>query len=225
MTRTTQAVEAAVQRIMEMVDIHGGHRWATGWDERADSDKTADKYDKQATAKRGEIQDALRAALASQQEVAQDFDAWQNNPYTKVLQKSIAEDYVPKSDKAQEVAAPVGDAPFMYAIQGPDGRAHMDENCVSLVNDLQDEVFYLNDEKEDGPYKVVKLYLATPQPQQADGRDAQDAKDARRLDWIQSFIRRHDRMPEFHPDWHNLREAIDAAILSTEKATAGGGGV
>jgi len=51
---------------------------------------------------------AIRAMrLASQQEVAQDFDAWQNNPYTKVLQKSIAEDYVPKSDKAQEVAAPV----------------------------------------------------------------------------------------------------------------------
>jgi hypothetical protein len=30
--------------------------------------------------------------------VAADFDAWQENPYTKVLQESIARDYVPRSD-------------------------------------------------------------------------------------------------------------------------------
>jgi hypothetical protein len=28
---------------------------------------------------------------------AQDFDAWQQNPYTRVLMKSIAEDYVPRT--------------------------------------------------------------------------------------------------------------------------------
>lgn len=33
---------------------------------------------------------------------ADDFDTWQKNPYTLILQKSIAEDYVPK--QAQQVA-------------------------------------------------------------------------------------------------------------------------
>jgi hypothetical protein len=35
----------------------------------------------------------------------QDFDAWQQNPYTKVLQKSIAEDYVPKAAQGYELDA------------------------------------------------------------------------------------------------------------------------
>lgn len=33
------------------------------------------------------------------QQPAADFDAWQQNPYTKALMKSIAEDYVPKHDQ------------------------------------------------------------------------------------------------------------------------------
>ena len=39
----------------------------------------------------------LEAALASQAVgVKADFDTWQQNPYTKVLMKSIDEDYMPK---------------------------------------------------------------------------------------------------------------------------------
>lgn len=45
-----------------------------------------------------------RAAVASTlaQQPAADFDAWQQNPYTKVLMKSIDEDYVPKHDQQPE---------------------------------------------------------------------------------------------------------------------------
>lgn len=43
---------------------------------------------------------ALETLFAAPQ--AQDFDAWMQNPYTRVLQKSIKEDYVPKSAQAQQ---------------------------------------------------------------------------------------------------------------------------
>jgi hypothetical protein len=58
------------------------------------------------------VYDLIRALLAasladhsgdSADMVAQgaDFDAWMQNPYTKVLQKSIADDYVPKTDTSR----------------------------------------------------------------------------------------------------------------------------
>lgn len=53
--------------------------------------------------------------------------------------------------------------PFMYAIQGPDGKAHMDEMCVSgAKGDLQDSVYHLNDEKASGPYREVPVFLVPP---------------------------------------------------------------
>jgi hypothetical protein len=42
-------------------------------------------------------------------QASESFDAWQRNPYTKVLQKSIAEDYVPKDSAA--APAPVSGMP------------------------------------------------------------------------------------------------------------------
>ncbi len=38
------------------------------------------------------------------------------------------------------------------------------------------------------------------------------AQDAARLDWIERYIRKHNRSPEFHPDWPDLRTAIDDAM-------------
>ena len=46
-----------------------------------------------------------------------DFDAWQQNPYTKVLMKSIAEDYVPKHVRPIAVSAPVGVEDVEAALQ------------------------------------------------------------------------------------------------------------
>ena len=37
-----------------------------------------------------------------------DFDEWQVHPYTKVLEESIAKDYVPRTDLAAAVAAERG---------------------------------------------------------------------------------------------------------------------
>ena len=47
--------------------------------------------------------EAVEELKSNAQPTHEDFDTWLNNPYTKVLQKSIKEDYVPKTD-AQPVA-------------------------------------------------------------------------------------------------------------------------
>ncbi len=45
------------------------------------------------------------------------FDAWQENPYTKVLQKSIREDYVPKADVSRQQGA-LSDERLEVILQG-----------------------------------------------------------------------------------------------------------
>ena len=99
MTQNTQAVEAAVQRVMPLADKYA----------KAMTDFTTDHADT-FWQERDALLAALRAELARPLEVAQDFDTWQNNPYTKVLQESIARDYVPRYDRPLEVAAPVTNA-------------------------------------------------------------------------------------------------------------------
>lgn len=64
--------------------------------------------------------------------------------------------------------------PFMWAIQGPSGRAFIDEGCVStLWENVRAEVDSLNSELDvdDEPFKVVPVYLAATQPA-AQGMDA-----------------------------------------------------
>jgi hypothetical protein len=70
-----------------------------------------------------------------------------------------------------QIAEPATQEPFMWAIQGPDGSAYMDEGCVSSVReDVQAEVDGLNSglDADDDPYQVVPVYLAAaPQAVQA----------------------------------------------------------
>ncbi|KQN77793.1 hypothetical protein ASF04_23780 [Duganella sp. Leaf61] len=57
--------------------------------------------------------------------------------------------------------------PFMYAIQGPDGEAHIDENCVAGdPAALAVEVNGLNDSPDTG-YRIVPVYLADHLPANA----------------------------------------------------------
>jgi len=52
--------------------------------------------------------------------------------------------------------------PFMYAIQGPDGEAHIDESCVAGdPATLAIEVNGRNDSPDAG-YQIVPVYLSTP---------------------------------------------------------------
>lgn len=70
-----------------------------------------------------------------------------------------------------QIAEPATQEPFMWAIQGPDGSAYMDEGCVSSIReDVQAEVDGLNSglDANDEPYQVVPVYLAAaPQAVQA----------------------------------------------------------
>lgn len=56
--------------------------------------------------------------------------------------------------------------PFMFGIMGPDGKAHIDENCVAGDKDstaLNIEVNCLNDSPDSG-YSIVPLFRAPVQP-------------------------------------------------------------
>lgn len=75
--------------------------------------------------------------------------------------------------------------PFMYAVTGPDGAAHIDENCVSASADstaLYIEVNRLNDSPDAG-YSIVPVYLAAPQqhaqarPVEGEWREAERIRD------------------------------------------------
>lgn len=68
------------------------------------------------------------------------------------------------ANRQAEAAQSIG-MPFMYAIMGPDGTAHIDENCVSASADstaLHIEVNCLDDSPDTG-YSIVPVYLAAPQ--------------------------------------------------------------
>lgn len=56
----------------------------------------------------------LRELAASAPEQAVDFDAWMQNPYTRVLHESIVRDYVPRADtthRPADAAESKGDTP------------------------------------------------------------------------------------------------------------------
>jgi hypothetical protein len=54
--------------------------------------------------------------------------------------------------------------PFMYGIMGPDGKAHMDENCVGPdAESLYSELNGLNDSPDAG-FTIVELFKAPAQP-------------------------------------------------------------
>lgn len=58
--------------------------------------------------------------------------------------------------------------PFMYAIQGPDGEAHIDENCVAAdPGALAVEVNGLNDSPDTG-FSIVPVYLGYSAPQSSE---------------------------------------------------------
>ncbi|MFY3333300.1 hypothetical protein ACOTEH_23755 [Achromobacter xylosoxidans] len=63
-------------------------------------------------------------------------------------------------------SAPVAGEPFMYGIMGPDGKAHLDEFCVSAdPAELEQEVVaHMNEDHKGGKYSVVALFTnAAPQ--------------------------------------------------------------
>jgi hypothetical protein len=62
-------------------------------------------------------------------------------------------------------AAPVqAQEPFMYGIMGPDGKAHLDENCVGPnAASLFAELNGLNDSPDAG-YRIVQLFTAPVHP-------------------------------------------------------------
>lgn len=65
-----------------------------------------------------------------------------------------------------KLRAPVAGEPFMYGIMGPDGKAHLDEFCVSAdPAELEQEVVaHMNEDHKGGKYSVVALFTnAAPQ--------------------------------------------------------------
>lgn len=69
--------------------------------------------------------------------------------------------------------------PFMFAIMGPDGTAHIEENCVSSDgSQLTHELNCLNDSPDTG-YSIVPVYISVSAPASQD-----DAKDAERWRWL-----------------------------------------
>lgn len=69
--------------------------------------------------------------------------------------------------RAALAAAPVqAQEPFMYGIMGPDGKAHIDENCVGPdAESLYSELNGMNDSPDAG-YAIVKLFTAPMQTQE-----------------------------------------------------------
>lgn len=83
-----------------------------------------------------------------------------------------------------QIAEPATQEPFMWAIQGPDGSAYMDEGCVSTHRpDVQREVDSLNTglDADDEPYRVVPVRLGVASFEQTMSNWAhEDAQDAAR---------------------------------------------
>lgn len=79
---------------------------------------------------------------------------------------------------APPASAPVAGEPFMYGIMGPDGKAHLDEFCVSAdPAELEQEVVaHVNEDHKGGKYSVVALFAnAAPQASESDFAKLQSA--------------------------------------------------
>lgn len=78
--------------------------------------------------------------------------------------------------------------PFMFGIMGPDGKAHIDENCVAGDKDstaLNIEVNCLNDSPDSG-YSIVPLYRAPVQPVAVPDGDLVLVKRSA-VEWMQKY--------------------------------------
>lgn len=111
--------------------------------------------------------------------------------------------------------------PFMFAIMGPDGAAHIEESCVSSDSgQLVHEVNCLNDSPDTG-YSIVPVYLSANAP-----TDSGEAKNAARYLHLRNqmcFSSSRDVLPTMalsspipapnhdpHNDW--LADRFDASV-------------
>ncbi|MDH0520606.1 hypothetical protein [Achromobacter xylosoxidans] len=89
--------------------------------------------------------------------------------------------------RATLASAPVAGEPFMYGIMGPDGKAHLDEFCVSAdPAELEQEVVaIMNKDHKGGKYSVVALFTnAAPQASAENVRNVDAAMAAEYQQWI-----------------------------------------
>ena len=115
--------------------------------------------------------------------------------------------------------------PFMFAIMGPDGAAHIEESCVSSdSSQLVHEVNGLNDSPDAG-YSIVPVFLSA-----CVSADLDEAKNAARYRHLRSkmcFSSSRDVLPtmaisspipapnhDVHKDWVGGRfeASVDAAV-------------
>ena len=124
--------------------------------------------------------------------------------------------------------------PFMFAIMGPDGTAHIEESCVSsTASQLAHEVNCLNDSSDTG-YSIVPVFLSACA--QADSGDAKNAARYLHLRNKMCFTSSSDELPtmalssaipaphhDVHHDWFADRfdasadAAVDADMARTEE--------
>lgn len=124
--------------------------------------------------------------------------------------------------------------PFMFAIMGPDGTAHIEESCVSSDgSQLAHEVNCLNDSPDAG-YSIVPVFLSSCVS--ADMDEAQNAARYHHLRNKMCFSSSRDVLPtmalsspisapnhDVHKDWVGGRfeasvdAAVDADMARTEE--------
>lgn len=77
-----------------------------------------------------DVDDGIRKL--QQREHTADFDSWAKNPYTIALQKSIAEDYVPRADVQQAEPGADERAEFETALKQYAEACHRSESCSAM---------------------------------------------------------------------------------------------
>ena len=117
-----------------------------------------------------QMRDYARKAIAAQTAQAvphEDFDAWQTNPYTLVLQKSISEDYVPRAD-VSKIAQSVPDENLIVldkrdlydSIRAAWRNGYSDRNDYSTATEWRMCSDYANETI--GKWESIKPYAAPP---------------------------------------------------------------
>jgi hypothetical protein len=120
----------------------------------------------------------------------EDFDTWAQNPYTKVLQKSIAEDYVPRAQ--QPDAGEPSEVDSVIACLGDDAATLREENpgceiadnmdrAAVLLADRDSDATRLHAEKMALLDKYVFNAAPVPAPQVAQTAEGEPVADAARL--------------------------------------------
>lgn len=133
-----------------------------------DATAAIDLINAEAARLRAPVADERAAFETAMQNRGQNVDRWPN-PHGGYRRLSTEIAWYAWNDRAALASAPVAGEAFMYGIMGPDGKAHVEEFCVSGDRtELQTEVVdHLNrDNPEDGTYSVVALFRdAAPQGQ------------------------------------------------------------